>query len=449
MKKLNILIADDEELLRDVLEMILESEFDCLSVKVANGNEAIAALKKNPEFDLIISDYNMPEANGGKIYHYNNENKAIPFFLFSGGDLTDYSEFAEFHKTGVNRFFNKPFNEKELLEAVRRVQQASDLKTEPYLASQYIKLSIHSYLLYARSSTEVFIKLSEEKFTKILNSNPENLPEDELLKHYQKKGIDFVYVERKHFTHVLQEIFHHIHQNVLDELKAETLYEIAGLHFLVSFEGLKDIGLTENQIEHVSKIIEDTVNQLMNDNKTKEQFSNLCSKENFVIGHSLLIVYIAGCICHTANLNFASTMKKLCMAAFYHDICLLDVEKQTSEMNLENLTELEVKFFMNHPALSADSVPDIGEVIKDTRKIILEHHELPDGLGYPKKLNAQQIAPLSALFILSQEIVFCMIRNNFSRERLTDFLTNKKTTFNQGNFAKFFKACETLFSLDT
>lgn len=123
MKNLKILIADDEEIIQDLFEMILESEYSCLTVKVGNGNDAIAALKATPDFDLIISDYSMPEANGGKIYLFNKENTNLPFFLFSGGDLQDYKEFNDLKKSNeLNHFFNKPFNEREFLDAVKVIE---------------------------------------------------------------------------------------------------------------------------------------------------------------------------------------------------------------------------------------------------------------------------------------------------------------------------------------
>lgn len=89
MNKLKILIADDEEFLQELYEMILEPEVPCQFVKFFNANTAIEALKADSTFDLIISDYNMPGSNGGKLYLFNKENQKIPFFLMSGGILKD------------------------------------------------------------------------------------------------------------------------------------------------------------------------------------------------------------------------------------------------------------------------------------------------------------------------------------------------------------------------
>ncbi len=122
MKTFKILIVDDEEMLQDLFELILIAEFECLTTKANNGQEAIELLKKGEKFDLIISDYKMPVTNGGELCLFNMSNANIPFFLFSGGDLEDYPELSKFGEANrFNRFFNKPFDEKHVIDATKVV----------------------------------------------------------------------------------------------------------------------------------------------------------------------------------------------------------------------------------------------------------------------------------------------------------------------------------------
>ena len=127
MKKFKILIVEDEEMLLDLFEMLISGEFDCEITTATNGNEAIEILKMDSTFDLVISDYKMPKASGGKVYRFNSTCHNFPFFLFSGGELEDYAEFSDFQVTNkANRFFNKPFNERILIAEIKRLY---DLKS--------------------------------------------------------------------------------------------------------------------------------------------------------------------------------------------------------------------------------------------------------------------------------------------------------------------------------
>ena len=122
MKKFKILIVDDEEMLLDLLEMLISGEIDCEITTTTDGHEAVNILQKDPDFQLIISDYKMPKMTGGELFHFNSNRHNIPFFLFSGGELEDYHELKNFKNSNPeNRFFNKPFSEKVLISEIKRL----------------------------------------------------------------------------------------------------------------------------------------------------------------------------------------------------------------------------------------------------------------------------------------------------------------------------------------
>jgi DNA-binding NarL/FixJ family response regulator len=61
---MRILIADDHELLRDVLRSYLEAEGGFTVATVADLPKALAAIAAEPPFDLVLLDYAMPGMNG-------------------------------------------------------------------------------------------------------------------------------------------------------------------------------------------------------------------------------------------------------------------------------------------------------------------------------------------------------------------------------------------------
>jgi len=427
--------------------MILESEFNCDFFRAANGNEAIELIKNQGPFDLIISDYKMPEANGGKVFLFNKSLHNTPFILFSGGFLQDFSEFSDFYQVNPhNKFLGKPFNEEELLETVKKMFPATTAPLEKD-QEKFVKVNLRHYILYTSSAAEVYIKLAQDKFTKIIDSNTVDAPEKDLLMHYLDKGIETVYIDRRYFNSVMKDAFAHLQEKLLAGRKKDSRIEFAGMPFKVCFEGLNEIGIPEFTIEYTNKIISETIHEFFKDEETKERFRSYCSLQGFAVGHSLLIMYIAAGICHEAGLNFQNSMKKICTASFFHDYPLFETDASEDWLSLDQAKYPDHLF--NPPAVAASFLPKTMEIIEDTAKIILEHHERPGGNGYPKKLNSYSISPLSCLFILSEEITFNLIRNDFDPERLRDFLGNIKEEYSSGNFSKFYKACESIFELST
>ncbi len=117
MKK--ILICDDEHDIRDVLEMLIEVEFDVEIHHAENGAEGIKKLDENHEFDLIICDMNMPKLKGIDVYKYNKEKHGCHFLLLSADSENDIIHFDGFEDCHKSKSINKPWNHNELIEILR------------------------------------------------------------------------------------------------------------------------------------------------------------------------------------------------------------------------------------------------------------------------------------------------------------------------------------------
>lgn len=441
MEKFKVLVADDEEMLQDLFEMILVGEFDCEIVKVANGLSAIDALKKTNDFSLIISDYHMPGAKGDKVYIFNKANQNIPFFLFSGGSLIDYPEFNDLKVINkLNNFFNKPFTTEDFIKAVREIITTQEEKTI------YLKADLPHFRKYSASPAEIYLKLSDNKYSKIVQINEDFKTRDELLNHYLEKGITDIYIERKHFNQLLQDTFKRCNQIIVHNPRPKTAYQLAGFNFLVCIEGLIDIGISENQIDKTHNTIEYTINTFLSSSSSREYLQKLCKDENALFAHSLLIMYVAAKICLNTSRDFHSTMIPICGAAFFHDFGLKESDCTTNYTKPGEINDPEVrKRILRHPTLTSEFLTRDNDVVIEIKKIILEHHELPDGSGYPRQLSAKQISPISCLFIIAEQISHCLLKSNFSKAALQDFFKSSELNFNQGHFSPFLHSARQSF----
>ncbi len=61
---MKILIADDHDMLRDVLIQFLETEGGFQTVGVCTFDEAAVRIEADDPYDLVLLDYNMPGMNG-------------------------------------------------------------------------------------------------------------------------------------------------------------------------------------------------------------------------------------------------------------------------------------------------------------------------------------------------------------------------------------------------
>ncbi len=114
-----ILLADDEEMLSDLLAELLESN-DYNVIKVSSGKEALRVLTEEIKVDLLIIDYNMPEMSGLEtIERIRKLNLDVPVILSSG--VTDFDADEIMDKYEINSCVQKPYVFETMLETIQTV----------------------------------------------------------------------------------------------------------------------------------------------------------------------------------------------------------------------------------------------------------------------------------------------------------------------------------------
>lgn len=79
-----ILLVDNDENFVDIARISLEEKTGAEVIIASGGNEAIHLLSKGNRFDLIISEYDMPQGTGlDLLKHQLSRNSSIPFFFFT------------------------------------------------------------------------------------------------------------------------------------------------------------------------------------------------------------------------------------------------------------------------------------------------------------------------------------------------------------------------------
>ena len=118
---MKILIVDDFATMRKILKNILKQiGFKNIS-EADDGKSALKILKKE-NFDLILSDWNMPGISGLELLNgirFDNELKNIPFIMVTAEARKD--NILEAVKAGVNSYIVKPFTAETVREKINKV----------------------------------------------------------------------------------------------------------------------------------------------------------------------------------------------------------------------------------------------------------------------------------------------------------------------------------------
>lgn len=110
-----VLLVDDSKLARNHIRRVLNGLGLQKILEAENGAEALTLLKDNT-FDLVVTDYNMPEMDGRELsefIRFNPETSHIPIIMVTSESSTSL-HMANIHQTGVNALCDKPFEVNEV-----------------------------------------------------------------------------------------------------------------------------------------------------------------------------------------------------------------------------------------------------------------------------------------------------------------------------------------------
>lgn len=114
-----ILIVDDFSSIRSLIKAVVNELRRSEVVEAADGVIALAKLKQQA-FDLVITDWNMPNMSGIQLLEAMRADetlKAIPVILLTAE--TTKENIGEAVKFGVNGYVAKPFTPDKLMAALK------------------------------------------------------------------------------------------------------------------------------------------------------------------------------------------------------------------------------------------------------------------------------------------------------------------------------------------
>jgi len=111
----NILVADDEYDVRELLKLILGRDY---IVDTAKTGEELVEKASRKDYDLIISDVIMPKLSGWKSIKKIREKGIKTPVIFNSGMVKDKELYETLKPPGVSRFILKPFNREKILSAI-------------------------------------------------------------------------------------------------------------------------------------------------------------------------------------------------------------------------------------------------------------------------------------------------------------------------------------------
>jgi len=159
---IKVLLVEDNEINQFVLKQIFTLHKIPFEICV-NGIEALKETK-NVKFDLILTDYHMPDMNGGELIKKiqndaTNPNQNTPIFMFTADVFSSFETILKDVK--IEGILKKPLNKSVLLQKIDSV-----LSKSKHYKKSYQKEQIRSYLSGLSENKEEQIRIANEFLAK-------------------------------------------------------------------------------------------------------------------------------------------------------------------------------------------------------------------------------------------------------------------------------------------
>lgn len=448
-KKLPFLVVSSSPYMRGILKFVLETLLHSDVTELESEEKALLFLK------------NLDVAPSMIVYDYTSNAYLLEDFV---GYLKAHQKIVriivlvnEVRQEGIEMLKDleqiKLMNESSLpgglVTEAKKIFEGTDFVND----SPYCRIGVNFLSILDGINKNLFIRIGADKYIKISHEDDDTDMVD--INKYKKKGIEYLYLNRETALWVIQQIEGQIDiflksnnfrfvlrgANESPEKRFEQKLLRINDEVHVDKEFKESI---ENAISRIRNVVEKEthVEDFLSTFKAhQDEYALFSQKIN-------LTSFISCTLAKELEWISKTTMDKLVYASVLCDITLavrpellLLSNMQEFIKQRDSLEEDAQKIFLSHPK-------DSGQLIKryfttappDTDALAYQHHEQPDGTGFPQGLKADKISPLAALFIVANDFAYYYLKDD--EPTIEEFLLRSHGKYDYVNFRKIIKAME-------
>ena len=444
---MKILIVDDESDISEIVEFLIQSKFSSESVTIlaSSGNEAIKILSMNDDIDICICDHNMANGMGSDVLKYLIEVKSKTKFVLCSTVIPSDKP-REYPSEFVFYNIQKPeigIGVEHLFYLTEKMIQ----KKLKIIRDEFVPVTLNLLSLMGILPADLYIRMSDNKYIKCINQSEEFSATDK--EKYTQKSINELYIKKGDKNPFINEIIIETVQKIMERGNLPLSEKMSIAHSQI-IGLIKFTGITPELIEASQNNIQQTVLLIM-----KSPLVSGFWKEMNLLGDYPARLYtmhsmLASVVAKKLHWSSEATMYKLTLSSFFQDVSLCSISLMEfcdykDFLDKEsNFTSAEVKKYSEHPNRAAGIVAGLKEIPPDVDRILLEQHEMPDGSGFPRKLNANQLGPLSCVFILTGIFARHVLREGSSFDVVAFATSLEDRGYSRGNFKEAFEVIKSM-----
>ena len=448
-RKVPFLVISSSAYMRGILKFVLETLLHADVEELESEEKALSFLKNlNSTPSMIVYDYTSNAFLLEDFVGYLKEHSKHVRIVVLVSEVR--SEGRELLKeiTQVTLMNESSLPNALVDEAIKSFEGTPFVNESPYC-----RIDINFLAILDGINKNLYIKLGQDKYIKLFNADDNTNILD--ITKYKTKGINYLYLNRETALWVISQIQHQIDiflksNNFRFILRGSS--DTPQKRFEQKILRINDEVHVDKDFKETIEVAIDRIRGLVEKSPQVEEYLKQMKKKQdqyAFFTQKLNLTSIMSCTL-AKQLDWISkaTLDKLVYASVLCDITLAVKPDLIGLATIEEfekikdtLSEEDQKVFLSHPKDAAFLLKKYFTMAPpDTDSLVFQHHEQPDGGGFPLGLRAEKISPLSALFIVSNDFSYYFLQDD--EPSLGDFILRCQSKYDYVNFRKVLKALE-------
>ncbi|MBF0297748.1 MAG: hypothetical protein HQK51_03460 [Oligoflexia bacterium] len=325
--------------------------------------------------------------------------------------------------------------------------------------ADYLPIKIKNFYMYDSIPYDAFLDIGNEKFVKVIAKNKKYTYT--LLRQYIQKDVKNLFLYRDETIRFLESAIQMINEKIEKILSVSPLTDYNEKNFnykalielqiggvTILHQVIRTIGVLDSVKRLTDNIIATSIHLFDRSENVEKVIRVFPYKEKGLAENAVLTNYI--CLAIIANYGWDSktTRNKLGLASLIHDAFLTNDKiikvYSPDDPALNEFTVEEHEEYRTHTERGANLV-NYFSGYSDVDFIISQHHERPNGKGFPNHISALKITSFSAIFILANKFACNFLelwKGNSVHKVIKHIMKEMVVDFNVGNYKDPLKALE-------
>lgn len=263
----------------------------------------------------------------------------------------------------------------------------------------YLAVPTASIIHYKKAMSDLFVRLPSDKMVKFAHKG-ESI-DYERINRYGAKDVRVIYVFKNEFADLVNEL---VRGATAFGAGKATTDEKVGRFFNVAealYCELLRLPLTEDSFSRAVTLTGEISHNIIHKPDFGKLIKSVIGMGDEFARHSTGTVVMANMLMVPMEWKNTKLVEPITMGAFFHDIGLKEIPEELRFKDRIEMTKEESQLWESHVGIGVQLLNTFNFLSPEALRIVQEHHEVPNGTGFPNRLRLDRMFPMAKVVSLA------------------------------------------------